>query len=390
MVDSKDNQSNNGSAGLRTISYAYKIGLVLALLTSALYLLKPIAKDDFRSWNPGNLSMSHKGFEKDCAVCHTQSFERISDATCSACHKVSDHEKNSNAFKAHHAEAQNLNAGGKQCIDCHVEHDSKQAFLRTDQKLCVECHVDSANFGNLKKDQLEIVKSFDQHPEFSVSTKNGRFKLGDKEKQLDHNTLKLNHKIHLEKGLKGPDGPVDLSCSSCHKFTPDGRYPLPFSFEKDCRSCHPLTFDTRLPDSIVPHGNDEEVFEFLISEYAKFLKVDLGWVDSEVTNRQRLIGSKNIESENVSKDLENVFTEARRAEQILFTKTSCNVCHEVSEKTSFGLGSRYEITKPEPSSRWLLKANYDHSSHKGMNCLDCHGAVKKSEKTGDLLLPGVA
>jgi hypothetical protein len=244
------------------------------------------------------------------------------------------------------------------------------------------------------------IPSFSEHPQFrvSVAEESGalmRVALDDP-KAVDRSGIKLNHALHLKKGLRGKDGPVNLTCNSCHELASDFKTIKPIKFETHCRDCHSLGFDSRMPTVQVPHGDDEAVYPALFTEYTKLLllkSVEPVEQEPQPGFERTLPGGTGVpkpKAETVNATL--VSTEARNAERQLFTKTACFLCHDFSEKPAneqTDTNSHFHVKKPNIPSTWFPGARFSHGSHEEVSCESCHTATRKSTKTSDVLIPGV-
>ncbi len=170
----------------------------------------------------------------------------------------------------------------------------------------------------------------------------------------------------------------------------------PIRFDTDCRECHTLGFDERLPDSQLPHGDSESIYPALFAEYAKLLLLQGGAEGVRQPENGRVLpggGDGPVRSPPLSADVTLVQSNARRAEEEVFTRTGCFLCHEYREKSSSAQSAghtRYVITKPEIPSVWLTKARFKHGGHEEISCESCHQRVRDSSETRDLLLPSIA
>ncbi len=339
--------------------------------------------------------------ERDCEQCHKESFTRIKDEQCLACHTLTDHTKSLPAVWAKHPE---LNF---RCETCHIEHDGDDALTARESKLCAGCH------GRLKEvfpdTKSSEISSFDMHPQFRVTLLahpgvagaefGSRVSLDDRANLKDPSQIKLNHQVHLKAGLAGPDGPVDLGCNSCHQFAANRQDISPINFEKHCASCHPLEFDPRLPGKSVPHGDPNVVYSYLYAQYAKLFLATEGTEDpNDVFAGRVKPGGRTVErGEKVEYTRTAVDDKSRATESVLFTRTACYVCHSVtertgklSEKTKLEQESHYEVLPPKIPEHWLPSARFDHGAHQEVACESCHTDVRKSTNTSDVLLPGIS
>jgi hypothetical protein len=245
---------------------------------------------------------------------------------------------------------------------------------------------------------LDVV-SFKDHPQFRISVPDAsgtptQVSLDDTAKVVDSTPIKLNHAVHLKKGLRGPKGPTQLQCNACHSLAQDKKTMLPISFDKHCRDCHSLGFDERLPDSELPHGSAEKIYPTLFAEYAKLLLLEGKLESGRSNDKLRAIpgGSELTPGSPRSPDVLLVESEARKAEKEVFTRTGCYLCHNYQEKPVAEQSvedTRYTITKPHIPNVWMTKASFGHGSHEDVSCESCHEKTRTSTETSDVLLPGI-
>ena len=348
---------------------------------------------------PGEVSLKHSLFANDCSKCHSgwkAVWNPVSDKACLTCHSGPPHFKD-------------LAAGGAPtCASCHVEHKGKIMLALIPDASCASCH------GELRVKEGEprfakTVQSFTQdHPEFSVSipvadgTLPQRVKLSDKTELVDHAQLKLNHKLHLAADLAGPNGPEQLTCTSCHNPDPQGTYMQPINYRRDCMRCHLLDFDDRLGAKTVPHPlKPDELRHFLQANYAEYYLVTH---ESELRGRpmlRRLPGAPPTKEEVWVGDM------TTKAEQYLYSKKTkkCLLCHTITfpdapakpsvVAATSATGSRAlpVVAKTEVPLRWLPNSFFKHAPHndliKQKGCVACHAGAETSEKTSDVLLPRI-
>ena len=354
-----------------------------------------------RVFMPGEVSMKHRLFAGDCVRCHTPwkpVWVVVPDKTCKTCHGGPTHFGDRSLMPS------------PSCASCHVEHKGQVFLAATPDSVCVQCHADL----KAKEGGLPIagkVQSFSAgHPEFAVSVSRPgqetpqRVRLNEKGRLVDTASMKLNHKLHLQPDLMGPDGPEPLVCASCHSPDQRGAYMRPVSYEKDCRRCHLLDFDERFPGKTAPHGQQpEEIHRYLRTAYAEFYLLDH---QTEMRGRgpaRRLPGGP--------KSKEEIWVDqmVEKAEWFLFRKTGpkskqgkCVLCHTL-EPPGDGPGRHQVANRPATSQkpvpvvaktampqRWLPNSVFDHTAHNTLKCVACHEAAPRSETTTDVLLPGVA
>jgi hypothetical protein len=373
-------------------SYLPSIGalsIAVGVLVAAVWFVLPIATGAFMAWNSGPIANSHKVIENDCQRCHASPFQRVQDRECLACHAVTDHADRFTELAGTHPDLQ------MRCAECHIDHNGTHGLIQHDARQCVGCHASMTAL--MKESSIENVSSFADHPQFraSVPSANGkevaRVRVDDAVAARDPNSLKLNHALHLKRGLRGKNGPVQLECSSCHQLA-SGRVALkPVRFEEHCQSCHAMEFDERLPGVEVPHADSEQVYSFLLAEYTKLLLGKPG-ADAQPVP-QRLLPGDEKHASVVPPGLRPVHDAARIAEAELHTKTACVVCHEVTQKDASAQThseSRFAVASASAPSDWFPGARFSHGAHDAAKCESCHEKARTSNQTSDLLMPGIA
>ena len=289
----------------------------------------------------GTLSNGHVIFANQCDRCHVK-WHGPSEKRCQACHGSPIHHKEQTVVPS--------------CITCHAEHGNRQDLTVVSSQQCIACHGDlKTRSGKPSQMEKRITAFAVDHPEFTVPTEppadGKRVRLSDSgARQSDPGKVKLNHLVHLRPNLKGPKGPVHLSCKDCHSPTRDGAFMLPVTYAAQCQSCHELKFDPSLPAEVAPHAAPEIVDAYLTKFYAA----------------RRGAGG------------------AREAEARLF-KEICGECHEVNLQNS-------PIPTVAPSDvpeNWFVHARFSHRYHRTLECNACHTRATKSRRTSDVLVPGI-
>ena len=386
---------------------------VLGGLVLILFLILPLAGKNKLSWNSGPISNAHRMLENQCESCHASAFRQVRDEQCTACHSMTEHSKNLSGIYEKHAK---LNM---RCGQCHMEHNGTAGIIAKESKLCTDCHANLETL--LPGTEAAVVESFPKHPNFRVTLTDTsktpqvavgggsdaaavaaivkRVSLDDKINLVDPTQLKLNHKIHLQKDIAGATGPVTLGCNDCHKIVPETGKILPIKFQKDCASCHNLEFDDKLPGKSVPHGNPDTVFNFLYAEYARLFLIKDGVEDPNAGAIRRKPGQEANRGEEVEFSRASVEAQSRSVEESLFTRTACHLCHVVEDvppgtdvapngKTVQRI-SKYRVVPAQVPDRWMPASTFNHSAHQEVACESCHNNVRTSEKTADVLLPGI-
>lgn len=345
-------------------------------------------------YSSGPLSASHAAFGKKCSTCHVSEgrtfHKEVTDRACLACHDA----------PAHHPEKASFTPS---CGSCHVEHKGSAKLANTMDLGCTECHSSlGAHVKNASTTFVSNIAGFDaHHPEFAVL----------RLKAMDPGTIKLNHARHLAAGLAGPQGPVQLECSDCHRPSGmEGKWPyagqaglpgeipipvrlsaraymVPIRYSDQCAGCHTkdLQFDKRFSES-VPHDRPEVVQAFLVQKYSEYFSTHPGAV-AEPISPERMLPGKFSSSMPPPKSREQwVVLQVELSGRILWGK-GCKLCHTV---LSAGSGSLPRIAPSSTPVRWLQHAEFDHEAHRLLTCTSCHEKSPTSQQTADVLIPGIA
>jgi hypothetical protein len=358
--------------------------LILSLLVFTLVLLvgviEPVTGSAF-SWLSGPVANPHRMFQDNCESCHTRLFARVEDSACKACHKMTDH------IKTAELKVVKLHATPESCLDCHREHNGAE-ITRSSDFNCVACHGRREfNIGHLEG---RGVRSFDRHPEFRVVTGSGkpakRIPLNQSPK-FD-STVRFNHEKHLQGEIHSRDGLVSLSCSSCHELEQSKRGFSQIKFQRHCQSCHTLGFDPELADREVPHGDSDVVYQYLYGEYAKHLLSSQSPPDRSGRIRPGAVAEEERNRAFVQEAVEN---RAREAEELLFARTGCQLCHTVSERESYSgkILSRYQVIPANIPTRWMPASIFNHSVHTAAQCQECHAGARRSSSAEDIIMPSI-
>lgn len=357
----------------------------ICLVIIVVYFFLPVFGGNLNSWSAGPISPQHKMIETNCQACHSVMFKAVQDKDCLACHQLTEHAESLAKVVKDHPEVNHS------CGHCHMEHNGPHGLIARQSQQCTECH---ANLSNLKPDTKHPnIKSFDgDHPQFRVSLPGGapdaaplRVSLDAADKLTDGSKIKYNHKVHL---VKGEDEP-SLECRDCHEFSEDKKTIKPISFDKHCRSCHNLEFDERLPGNEVPHGDADEVINYVFAEYAKiFLQLEKRDTETGRLKPGAAPGAGDEAKTQFAR--EAVQEESRKTEEQLFMKTGCQLCHVTTELKDFKEGkSRYSIEPTGIPTRWMPASVFDHGAHQQISCVSCHTGVQQSTKTTDVLMPKI-
>jgi hypothetical protein len=250
-------------------------------------------RDDLRLYSSGPVSTGHAMFGLECRRCHGPAgtspmsvastspapvaaasatapasgfMLNVSDAACLSCHDGPAHNANQTFTPA--------------CGTCHIEHKGRGRLASVTDQRCTQCHADMKTKPGTSPVFERSIRSFPSgHPEFAISVKAGdsvrRVRLDQPSQLKDTAQIKLNHKVHLEPGLRGVDEVSTargvtktlaggrLTCAYCHQPDDGQAYMAPVRFAKHCVACHPLDFDMRVPSAVVPHDTPRIVRAFL-------------------------------------------------------------------------------------------------------------------------------
>ncbi|MDH5215837.1 MAG: FHA domain-containing protein [Gammaproteobacteria bacterium] len=387
------NAVGTGTIGKRKLSWILvAVVLLLTLVGPGVSVLSPdissmARHSDFLPddswWLAGPLHSAHSSISGDCRSCHVNAFERVPDAACTECHKVSRHVSGD----------VNTVLGERRCASCHLEHNEPPQLVKQHQGLCADCHQNLP--GNVA---LENAGDFlRDHPAFKVSLLRPRpgpegtsewgveHLLLSEARTADRSNLKFDHAAHLDRaGIITPDGRRVLECAECHQPQPGGARMRPISMNDHCAGCHSLNFDPDDPRRTVPHGDPEGVMQTLVEYYSARL---LGDEPEAGEQRVRRPGRALTRA-----DRDRAAAEARvKAMTVatdLFERRVCANCHEVTRTANRVLPWHVEPVKL--TERFFPHANFTHAAHDTASneCDSCHGA-STSESSSDVLIPAI-
>jgi len=268
------------------------------------------------------------------------------------------------------------------------------------------------------------VGGFDKrHPEF----------LALRPGQSDPGTINLNHFVHLQPTIRGPQGNVQMTCDDCHRPTNvrapwpysvatvqpasqqpvavgavdaqqrkrrtveagAGAYMTPIKYVNQCAACHLLQFDRLIPQP-APHDQPEAVHAFITQKYTEYIAQHpeaLRQPVLEIDEPQSLGLARGNLSQTRADSLllakspaDWVQQRTAAAEQLLWNK-NCKLCHASIQHDGPGLP---QSVKAVILTRWFSNAEFDHQAHRMLACVSCHAAIPNSRKTSDVSLPGIA
>ena len=394
----------------------WRTWLVMGIPALAVVWLVSLAvRRDDTVYSSGRLSSAHAFLNSDCAACHVREAGRFkaaaADAACLACHDGPIHHEGQMFTPT--------------CASCHLDHRGPLRLAATNDDVCIKCHGDLRSRSGIPKIETRVSSFTDRHPEFAAL----------RQKQSDPGTIKLNHSVHLKKGLRGPNGkPVQLICNDCHRanqarepwpygseefrlggsawrstepappatavphkvFSGAGQHMAPVNYEKACAGCHLLQFDKRFQEGL-PHGKQApEIRKILVKKFSDYIRAHPGELrvvrepDRNVTGRPLLPVVRTLTP---SQWIEERTAEA---EQLLWRKT-CKQCHALTfPSTGIALSpdggaqrGAVVIEEAKTRIRWMPHARFSHAAHQMLTCTSCHAATTSTE-TSDVLMPGIA
>ena len=314
------------------------------------------------------------------------------------------------------------------CASCHCEHRGTDTLPSlVDDASCTNCHqnLDAFRLQN-SRDIAAQVTSFEvDHPAFrSLGADKGVLKFSHS-LHLNAGLMREGERIELAKTPKDyPDangrlddfvdsaGLVQLQCGFCHqpsakptvgtdvssgsKFLGDStaRFMSMPSYEKNCQICHPieaipdagLDFESKL---VIEHGSSSEKILNDLRVYFSLATIAPPKIKDAMTDiNVSTPGAAPTRLWDIEKTKENSSENGIREELIdkaaNHLRSACFHCHFPSTKDSTaGLpvirlidDSHASVASAGSSSvmdsSWFQFARFDHSSHRDMNCVQCH------------------
>jgi predicted CXXCH cytochrome family protein len=378
----------------------------------------------------GQLNRVHAAWEDRCDACHTpqtsttlsvgnlfDAHERWNQYRCDTCHAGTASDPK--LYNPHHENVRDPSGESARCASCHRDHRGPDASLvRLENNDCTRCHAELSNFYRdpTQATVASSIKSFTaeskgSHPEFRLLDQppEKQHQRHQKFSQSLHMTMGLPHSKKALGDINGntlfkvrdidnpqlrdlyrplggdDDSVVQLSCASCHQTGGDqtspksGSYMLPINYESHCQACHP----TKVPSFVggnaalaaeinVPHRlQTNELERYLKAEITRALTLDNPkWLELPADSRNRVDQPR---EPNGTLTLQREITNrVERSKAMLFATVpenthaggnSCGKCHDLKEK---------QIVPTNIPTVWFTKARFNHSSHRAMNCLECH------------------
>jgi hypothetical protein len=314
-----------------------------------------------QAFNAGPLAHSHALFTRNCAACHVASTafaKTVTDQACLSCHDGATHQAQQVFTPA--------------CTECHVEHQGSFRLAATRDQSCTQCHANLQTKTQASKVAGKITGFANDHPEFAAL------------KSPDSGTIKFGHAIHLKSGLRGPQGTVQLKCADCH--TPAAHdnkttgYMSPVNYEKHCAACHALEFDARIKE-VAPHKKPEIVIDFVTKRFTEYIAKHPDEVHLADPADPRIRRPPQPSAKDAAEWIARRLSDS----ETLLWRKSCVECHTLNV-TGGQLPTVPDAAIPQ---RWMKNAMFDHRAHQMLICTECHTGAPKSEKTSDVLLPGI-
>ncbi len=403
--------------GKRAVSWGLVVAILVAFL--AVPIVSHLTRDPASrrgvigdaSWDPGALSLAHRGLSGRCEACHVKPFESVRDETCRTCHKdTHDHADPKRLAAAHGAlpggEAllwSIAHAFGKPgpgaCQDCHVEHQGAGRMAPPVQRFCADCHARIRS--GLPDTRLGNAGDFGTlHPAFSAwvvtdPVTGTRARRAIDAHLREDNGLTFAHRVHLDPrggvarmaraigsdALGHAYGAKGLQCRDCHRPTSDGESFAPVVMERDCEGCHSLAYD-RVGGIVrrLRHGNIEQ----LSADLAAARWHGAGSRPSSLLLDQRRRPGQVPASVAGTSRARSPAWPALSLGQALSPKGVCGECHR--PLTHAGQVDVVPVRQP---TRYMAHGWFDHAAHRQEKCTTCH-AAGTSTKASDVLLPGLA
>jgi predicted CXXCH cytochrome family protein len=361
--------------GLRRWRYVLSAAAPLAAL---LWVAAVTATGRRTPYSPGPVSAAHAFAEQRCEVCHAgapagqppPAFRaHTTDAACLTCHDGPAHAATQPAAPA--------------CAACHQEHRGRVQLARTEDALCAGCHGDLKTVSGAPTIARQVGSFPGGHPEFAVRRTGA----------VDPARLAFNHAVHMKRDLRGPKGPEQLACTTCHapeaaaavagaKRPARSGVMAPVTYQQHCASCHPLFFDERL-ERVAPHAEPDAVRAFVRQALAEYIRANPGDIAKPDSALRRVPLNFPRPPEPPARNADEWIARRAAADERLLWNKTCVECHEMTDRAL----PRYAATNI--TKKWMPRAAFDHAPHLMVTCTSCH-AAEASTKTSDVLLPSAA
>lgn len=353
-------------AGAYSLRRNYLNKTVISLVLTGIGLLSlagALASGKAAAFRPGMVSAAHALIANQCFQCHSP-WQGASEAACRECHDGSKHHEQQSRTPS--------------CFSCHPEHRGQISLVAVENRQCVTCHADlKLNSGAPPAFAARVTDFNRDHPEFAIVAPGAKRVRMDREAAMrsDPGKLALNHALHLKPEVKDPNDPDPVSCHTCHRPNVDGRQMTPMTFREHCQRCHELVFDPQFPKLRAPHGDPEIVRAYLVNVYAEAKGVMIP--PREATGRIPNPSPAVVLSPAIS-------ARVAGAEAELY-KVHCKKCHEVDMSAQ----PLPKVVSPNTPVLWFRHGRFAHKPHRLLQCVVCHERAPSSEKTSDVLLPGI-
>ena len=366
------------------------------------------------SWNAGSFSNAHRFFAADCTTCHQGAFASVADKQCLSCHDtIGSHVQHGVKLGKVGEEL-----AGERCIDCHTEHRGIEGSVISEGHLCLGCHTNLAE--TAPDAHVQNIGGWPNgHPQFratlvadSAKGTTVRAELGTTPPPMDHPGIKFSHKAHLLKGGFPALGYKEMKCADCHIPDAGGSGFKAITYKEQCESCHALTFDKVAlpwPNAKVPHGDDVGVIATVWNYYAGVaLQGGAAALQPPATNPTARQGAGGPGSPTppppfpapgdttawvTAKSLAalNVVWDDKRGCAYCHYSTAADGAWDTSKMLAGALPPKADaphvVAPPMLRTRFLPEAYFDHASHRGMTCEDCH-ASRTAQTASEVLIPG--
>jgi hypothetical protein len=333
----------------------------------------------------GPMSRVHASFEKRCENCHAPGVTHVRDLECRSCHDGAVHNDRVTETIL--------------CADCHTEHRGNRQLTEMSDIQCARCHADLpahrksgelaasiAGFKGPRKGLFGFAKPATHIDWLPNMTPDGR-------------PLKLNHAVHMPRESRTIKGmTLPMKCTDCHQLNPNGAVGevMPVTFEKHCRRCHSeeLVFDrfgiVKTGAEPAPHAKNPNATRSQIQQTIERA------MSSEPDIWQKVFLGRDVKASSGPAFLAMA---SKASEDYLFNepKRGCQKCHEYEAVQADGLpvvkkvqaiNGRF-VAGEKDGVPWLKRAMFSHRAHRAESCESCHSQARASEKSSDILVPGM-